>query len=56
MAFNGKYAFKWPQQGGRNGRNNQGGNKNKHTSDGDMRDGTDSDSSPVLYSSRLSQW
>lgn len=55
MAFNGKYAYKWPQQGGRKGRNNRG-NKNKHISDGDMRDGTNSNSSTVSYSSCLSQF
>lgn len=63
MAFNGKYAYKWPQQGGGKGKSNQGGknkkgnsNKNKHTSDGDVRDGTDSDSPAVSYSSCLSQF
>lgn len=62
MAFNGKYAYKWPQQGGRKGRNNQSRNKNrnqnknKNVSDGDVRDRTDADSSTVSHSSRLSQF
>lgn len=45
IAFNGKYAYKWTQQGGRKGRKNQGVNKNTRKSDGDSMDRTDSDSS-----------
>lgn len=49
---------KWPQQGGRKGKNNQRKNKNKneYTNDGDIRDGTDFDSSTISHSLRLSKF
>lgn len=44
MAFNGKYAYSWPQQGGKK-MSNKSGNKGFHKSEIDTIEGKDSDSS-----------
>lgn len=54
IAFNGKYAYRWPQQGGKKTRNNQDGYKGPRKSEIDTAEGTDSDSSYVSHTSRFS--